>query len=108
MLLFDAIVVRLTSEISINLIVSSFKTLMSELFSDVLQKEPVGDGCYSSTLTGFAYKDCVSTCEGENCNNNNEEIFDKAAEKDESGNYRQISCYSCSSDYDEKEGRKLV
>ena len=66
--------------------------------------DPVGDGCYSSTLTGFAYKDCVATCEGDNCNDNNDEIFGKAAAKDDDGSYRDISCFACNSDYDEQEG----
>ena len=55
--------------------------------------------CVSGTETsGLQYKDCVSTCEGAGCNNDNavEEIFSKS----EDGNLNHISCYYCNeSDY---------
>ena len=54
-------------------------------------------------MTGLQYKDCVTTCTSDNCNANNEEVFRLASELDSNGNPRDISCFSCNSDFD-KEG----
>ena len=49
------------------------------------------------------YKDCVTTCDADGCNNDNavEELF---AKTDESGKPVELSCYSCSSHRDEDQG----
>ena len=65
---------------------------------------PTVDDCISSTLTGFQYKDCITACEGDNCNDDSEVIFDLASTRDPlTGLPREINCYSCSSDFDEED-----
>ena len=61
--------------------------------------QPAPADCTSSSLPGFQYKDCYTTCESDGCNDKND-VFSKATELDESGRPREIDCLSCSSDFD--------
>lgn len=65
--------------------------------------QPGNSGCVSGSLTGMMYKDCVTTCDTDFCNNDNA-VEDLFAKKDESGKPVEIACYSCSSTRDENGG----
>ena len=64
---------------------------------------PPNNKCLTSTLTGIKYKDCLDTCQQDNCNKENS-VWEHAAVKDEAtGKPREISCYSCNSDFDQED-----
>ena len=64
----------------------------------------IGDAiCEEGALTGIQYKDCITTCETDGCNNDNS-VDDLITNRDEDGNPVQISCYSCSSSRDDDGG----
>ena len=58
--------------------------------------------CMSGSLTGMAYKDCISSCTGDNCNTDNDQVFKMASTLDSAGNPKELKCFSCSSDYDQE------